>query len=332
MGYAMRNGGRLMTATLAGAALAALALAGEPKRLAVREVQPKPGAGTPFLSRPVAVVCDDESVFILDSGDADIKIFSRDGEFRRTIGRKGQGPAEFRLPNDIDIYGGRLYIADSANRRIQILDDRGHLLGGFAPRMAPWRILVLNDDSVLVAGLASARSRGEKLIGCFRRNGALVWQAVDALQSADAVYDALRNQVFLRRSPGGGFRIVWSFDNRLIRTLDARGFRTGEAMASEADMPFKPITLPTAGGRKKMLRGFCWSCAAAGGRLYLLAPEYTEDNDLGPGKVIAAFGASLELESLIELPEKITRFAVAGDTVYAIDTDCRLRLFRFEKH
>jgi hypothetical protein len=327
MGNATRNGGRLMTAALVVAVLAALTLAGEPERQAVREVRPKPGAGTPFLSRPVAIACDDESVFVLDSGDADIKIYSRDGEFRRTIGRKGQGPAEFRLPNDFDIFGGLIYIADSANRRVQILDDDGNLLGGFGPGMAPWRILVLNEDSLLVAGLPSARSHGEKLIRCFRRNGALVWQAVDARQSGDAVYDALRNQIFLRRSPGGGFRVVWSFDSRLIRMLDAKGFRTGEATVSEADMPFKPITVPTAGGQKKMLKGFCWSCADDGGRLYLLAPEYTEDHDLGPGQIITVFGASLVLESRIELPEKVTKFIVAGSRIYAIDCDSCLRIF-----
>jgi hypothetical protein len=318
---------RLLTAVLWCGALVAFHPASGLERLAVHEIQPKSGAAAPFLSRPASIVCDDESVYVLDSADADIKIYARDGAFRRTIGRKGQGPAEFRLPNDLDVFGGRIYVADSANRRVQILDAGGRLLGGFGLGMTPWRILVLDEDRILVAGLPSGRSRGEKLISCLRRNGTPLWQAVAPLQSGDPVYDALRNQVFIRKSPGGGVWFVRSFDDRVIKMMNADGFRTAEAAAPEADLPFKNIAVPTAGGQKKMLRGFCWSCAADGERLYLLSPDYTEDHDLGPGNLMAVFGETLGLEALIELPEKVTKIAVVGDTIYAIDTDARLRMF-----
>jgi len=328
MDNAIGKAGGLVASVLFCAAFVAITFAGTPKRRAVREIQPKTGVEAPFLSRPVSIVCDAESVYVLDSADADIKIYSRDGAFRRTIGRKGQGPGEFRLPNDMDVFDGRLYVADSANRRLQILDAGGKLLGGFGLGMAPWRILALGDDRILVAGLPSGRSRSEKLISCYRRDGTPVWQAVDPLQSGDPVHDALRNQIFIRRSPGSGFRLVRSFDDRVIRTMNADGFRTGEAAVPEADLPFKKITVPTAGGQKRMLQGFCWSCAADGGRLYILTPEYTDDHDLGPGKLIAVFDETLKLEVLIELPEKMTKFAVAGNTIYAIDTDSRLRMFQ----
>jgi hypothetical protein len=308
----------------------ATALAGQPRRLAVREIRPQAGAAAPFLFRPVSVVCDKGSVYVLDSADADIKVYSRDGAFRRTIGRKGQGPAEFRLPNDLDVFGGRLYVADSANRRLQILDGGGKLLGGFGVGMTPWRILVLGDDRILVAALPSGRARGEKLIACFRRDGTLAWQAVDSLQSGDSVYDALMNQLFMKRSPGGGFRLIRLFDDRIIRTMNCDGFPTDDATAPESGLPFKDIAVSTAGGRKRTLRGFCRGCAADGRRLYLLSPEYTDDHDLGPGRVITVLGESLGLEALIELPEKMTDFAVAENTIYAIDTDSSLRLFMFD--
>ncbi len=152
-GKAGKAGGIFLLCFFFGASLSAAALMPAPKRLAVREVEVKTDAAAPFLSRPVAVVCDEGSVYVLDSADADIKIYSRDGAYRRTIGRKGQGPGEFRLPNDLDVFGGRLYVADSANRRLQILDADGEYVGGFPLGMTPWRILVLSDDRILVAGL-----------------------------------------------------------------------------------------------------------------------------------------------------------------------------------
>ncbi len=274
---------------LLGAPLSA-ALMPAPKRLAVREVEVKADDAAPFLSRPVAVVCDERSIYVLDSADADIKIYSRAGAYQRTIGRKGQGPGEFRLPNDLDVFGGRLYVADSANRRLQVLDTDGKYMGGFPLGMTPWRILVLSGDRILVAGLPSGRARDEKIVNCFRRDGTPVWRAVDSLRSGDAVHDALRNQIFIRRAPGGGFRVVRSFDDRVVRTMNADGFRTGEAATPESGLPLKKIEVPTSGGQKKSVKGFCWSCAADGERLYILSPEYTDDHDLGPGKTIAVFG------------------------------------------
>ncbi len=301
-----------------------------PARLAVREIQSRSSAGAPFLSRPAAIVCDDESVYVLDSADADIKIYSKDGAFLRTIGRKGQGPAEFRLPNDMDVLGGRIYVADSANRRVQIMDAGGRLLGGFGLGLTPWRILVLDEDMILVAGLPSGRAPNEKLISCLRRNGTALWKAVAPRQSGDPVYDALRNQLFLKKAAGGGFSVIRGFDDRAVSTMSRDGFKTAEAEVPAADLSFKKITVPTAGGKKRPINGFCWSCAADSGRLYLLSPEYTDDHDLGPGNQIVVLGETLELESLIELPDKVTKFAVAGDTIYAIDTEATLRIFVIE--
>ena len=59
-----------------------------------------------------------------------------------------------------------------------------------------------------MAGLTSGRAPDEKILSCFRRDGTPVWRAVDPLRSGDAVHDALKNPVFIRRAPGGGFRIV----------------------------------------------------------------------------------------------------------------------------
>lgn len=295
--------------------------------MAVREIQSKTGATAPFLSRPVSIVCDEESVYVLDAADADIKTYSKDGTFRGLIGRKGEGPAEFRLPNDMDVFGHRIYVADSANRRVQILDAAGKPLGGFRLEIAPWRILVLGADKILVAGLPSARSGGGKLIRCFRGDGTPAWQAVDGADSADSVLDAFKNQIFIERTRTGGFWLVRSFDDRMIRIMNADGFRTAEAAAPESELPFKEIVVPTAKRQTKTLRGFCWSAAADRGRLYLLSPEYTDDKDLGAGKAIAVFGETLEVEARITLPGKMTRFAVAGDTIYAIDADSQLRIF-----
>ena len=66
------------------------------------------------------------NMYILDNGNHRIQKFNPDGKFIASIGRKGQGPAEFQYPLSLDIDPeGYLYIADSGNQRIQVLKPDG---------------------------------------------------------------------------------------------------------------------------------------------------------------------------------------------------------------
>ncbi len=48
-----------------------------------------------------------------------------------THGTLGAGPGQFDHPYDIDVFDGRVYVADSHNNRVQILDLAGGVLGAF---------------------------------------------------------------------------------------------------------------------------------------------------------------------------------------------------------
>ncbi len=51
------------------------------------------------LNRPQYLDVDsDGNIYIMDRGDIDIKVFTPEGRFIRTIGGKGQGPGEFETP------------------------------------------------------------------------------------------------------------------------------------------------------------------------------------------------------------------------------------------
>jgi len=66
------------------------------------------------------------NMYILDTGNHRIQKFNPDGKFLASIGRKGQGPAEFQYPLSLDIDSeGYLYVADSGNQRIQVLKPDG---------------------------------------------------------------------------------------------------------------------------------------------------------------------------------------------------------------
>lgn len=86
-----------------------------------------------ILNRPLDVkVAENGSIYILDWGDVNIKVYDKFGKFLRIVGRKGEGPGEFDVPVYFDLSSdGKIYIMDSRLRRAAILDTLGIFISGF---------------------------------------------------------------------------------------------------------------------------------------------------------------------------------------------------------
>lgn len=78
------------------------------------------GRGT--LKRPTGVALDATGLYVCDTAAHDIKVFDAAGTLTRVIGRRGEGPAEFNFPTHLAIADGFLYVADTMNSRIQVLE------------------------------------------------------------------------------------------------------------------------------------------------------------------------------------------------------------------
>lgn len=80
------------------------------------------GDGSGEVSRPKGVAVDrDGHVHLVDSLFDAVQIFDRDGTFLMAYGDSGRGPGAFSLPSGLAIDGDRIYVADSYNRRVQVL-------------------------------------------------------------------------------------------------------------------------------------------------------------------------------------------------------------------
>ncbi len=79
------------------------------------------------------VVDEEENIYVCDTKAAHIIVFNKNGDFLRTIGKKGQGPGEMSYPIDIHIFPQRkLMVNDMSQLRIHFFSLNGEYLRGFS--------------------------------------------------------------------------------------------------------------------------------------------------------------------------------------------------------
>jgi len=72
---------------------------------------------------------DDQRIYVCDTVDHQIQVFSLDGSALGSFGSAGNGPGELNVPTAIVLGpADTLYVLDSGNRRIQVYERSGHFL------------------------------------------------------------------------------------------------------------------------------------------------------------------------------------------------------------
>jgi hypothetical protein len=93
-------------------------------------LRPDPESQEPLFNIITAVCVDDAgSIYVLDMGDCQIKVFSKNGDFLRAIGRKGQGPGEMQMPSTMDLAGDeRLVVYDMRKSCLSLFSFNGNFI------------------------------------------------------------------------------------------------------------------------------------------------------------------------------------------------------------
>ena len=130
-----------------------------------------PGLGAGEFNRAEGVGVDAaDRIYVADSCNHRIQIFSPDGKFLRTYGQAGKHPGEMSYPYDIRVDElGRQYVCEFGNSRIQVFDGQDRPLeiigkpglepGEFAN---PWSIALDSRGNLYVAD--SMNHRVQKLV------------------------------------------------------------------------------------------------------------------------------------------------------------------------
>lgn len=89
-----------------------------------RDGTPLRAIGRGVLKRPTGLALDAArgELYVADTGAHDIKVLDAEGKLVRTLGKRGEEPGEFNFPTHLALADGLLYVTDTMNSRIQVLE------------------------------------------------------------------------------------------------------------------------------------------------------------------------------------------------------------------
>jgi DNA-binding beta-propeller fold protein YncE len=93
------------------------------------------------FSRAMAIALDDRAVYVCDTANHRVQVFTREGGFVRTIGEAGTGREQLNFPHDIAVAAdGTIIVCEYGNNRLSrfTLEGRGVACAG-GPGRAPGR-------------------------------------------------------------------------------------------------------------------------------------------------------------------------------------------------
>lgn len=109
------------------------------------------------LNQPMGVTTDpDGNIYVADSGNREIKVFSSEGKFMYSFGTKGPKNSLLKYPYGLAfIDQQRLLVADTAAKAVKVFDKKGKYLGDFfsKPKVKPGILYRDAKDNIYVVDL-----------------------------------------------------------------------------------------------------------------------------------------------------------------------------------
>jgi len=117
-------------------------------------------------------ICVDaqDRLYVADSCNHRVQVFTREGKFIREFGKPGSGPGELSYPYDLKVdAAGNIFVCEFGNSRIQVFDDNGQsveIIGKAGGKPGefnnPWAVALDSRGNLYVAD--SLNHRVQKLV------------------------------------------------------------------------------------------------------------------------------------------------------------------------
>lgn len=122
------------------------------------------GTGPGEFQRPSGLALHNDEVYVVDAFNDRIQVFSRHGEYRRTV-QLPETSAPLEYPYDLRVLAsGRMYVIENKAARLTLLENDGRVVGRYGSPgrdlsefYQPWDMTVLSDGRILVADTGNHR-------------------------------------------------------------------------------------------------------------------------------------------------------------------------------
>jgi len=175
------------------------------------------GSAAGMLSVPWGVAVNERNeIVVADNGNHRIQVFSSDGTFLRSFGRKGDKQGEFNFLRGIalDVKNENILVVDRSNHRVQLFSEQGEYINQFGgvgnldhQLMAPLGLSINCDGNIIVADSCN------KLVKIFSQSGKLL-QKIGGDGSFSLPFHCVQYDKYL---------IVSDRDEHCIKVLDRDG-------------------------------------------------------------------------------------------------------------
>ena len=187
------------------------------------------GSGQGQFDRPRGVAVDDDgNILVADSRNHRIQKFNSDGEFITAVGSEGNKPLHFNVPTGIAIHpvSKRVYVTESLNRRVQILnpDLTSHTMFGIGKGCVEPRGLAFDSTHNVYI---SEHRENTKIEICTENGDHLGWFGNVTLNSPFDVSIDSNNTVYVCDS--NNHRIcIFDFNGTLLHSFGSNGTAPGQ--------------------------------------------------------------------------------------------------------
>jgi DNA-binding beta-propeller fold protein YncE len=174
------------------------------------------------LAKPYELTTDDQGrIYVTDADSSTIKVFSAEGGYLHSIGRRGAGPGELDTPRSVRVRGDTVWVVNGGNGRLELFRTDGPYLA--SRLLPPGALAAAVDIGVGGALLVTTNGRDSALAVRYDSAGAVVgrvgqpvappaevWDfpAIKQRLASGEVPDALRNSALPVLAADGA---VWLF-------------------------------------------------------------------------------------------------------------------------
>lgn len=193
-----------------------------------------PGPEPGYFNFPMGVdVAADGSVFVADTNNGRVQIFSGEGEFKRAFGRMGYLDGEFLRPKSVCAYRDGVLVADTRNHRVQYIDLLAERVGSGEPVTrailgglgeGPADLKLPRYVTADARGLIYVADTGHRVVKVFAPDGRLV-AALGAgeLQEPTGIAVAADGRVFVADAAASAVVAYQDYKGKRLGTVNGFG-------------------------------------------------------------------------------------------------------------